>query len=154
MPCNASYARFIFGKFFTSTIILYALLFAQKFYSYKKWVLQCHTFSPHSRALFHPLLLSRRAWITTDLHRCCVTSPPLLVLSWAPHWLRLITLSLSGIRWWDLVAHSARGALRQRCAAAWKSAPPSPRAMEPAHKIFRWKIIWEKPLFDSVLQRS
>jgi hypothetical protein len=40
MPCNASYARFIFGKFFTSTIILYALLFAQKFYSCKKWVLQ------------------------------------------------------------------------------------------------------------------
>jgi hypothetical protein len=39
MPCNASYARFIFGKFFTSTIILYALLFAQKFYSCKKWVL-------------------------------------------------------------------------------------------------------------------
>jgi hypothetical protein len=30
MPCNASYARFIFGKFFTSTIILYILLFAQK----------------------------------------------------------------------------------------------------------------------------
>jgi hypothetical protein len=40
MPCNASYARFIFGKFFTSTIILYALLFAQKHYSCKKWVLQ------------------------------------------------------------------------------------------------------------------
>jgi hypothetical protein len=32
MPCNASYARFIFGKFFTSTIILYALLFAQIFF--------------------------------------------------------------------------------------------------------------------------
>jgi hypothetical protein len=30
MPCNASYARFIFGKFFTSAIILYVLLFAQK----------------------------------------------------------------------------------------------------------------------------
>jgi hypothetical protein len=30
MPCNASYARVIFGKFFTSTIILYVLLFAQK----------------------------------------------------------------------------------------------------------------------------
>jgi hypothetical protein len=30
MPCNAPYARFIFGKFFTSTIILYVLLFAQK----------------------------------------------------------------------------------------------------------------------------
>jgi hypothetical protein len=41
MPCNASYARFIFGKCFTSTIILYALLFAQNFYSCKKWVLQC-----------------------------------------------------------------------------------------------------------------
>jgi hypothetical protein len=44
MPCNASYTRFIFGKFFISTIIfyafLYALLFAQKFYSCKKWVLQ------------------------------------------------------------------------------------------------------------------
>jgi hypothetical protein len=40
MPCNASYARFIFGKFFTSTIILYVLLFAQKFYFCKKWVLQ------------------------------------------------------------------------------------------------------------------
>jgi hypothetical protein len=40
MPCNASYARFIFGKFFTSTIILYILLFAQNFYSCKKWVLQ------------------------------------------------------------------------------------------------------------------
>jgi hypothetical protein len=40
MPCNASYARFIFGKFFTSTIILYVLLFAQNFYSCKKWVLQ------------------------------------------------------------------------------------------------------------------
>jgi hypothetical protein len=39
MPCNASYARFIFGKFFTSTIILYVLLFAQNFYSFKKWVL-------------------------------------------------------------------------------------------------------------------
>jgi hypothetical protein len=39
MPCNASYARFIFGKFFISTIILYALLFAQKLYSCKKWVL-------------------------------------------------------------------------------------------------------------------
>jgi hypothetical protein len=39
MPCNASYARFIFGKFFTSTIILYVLLFAQNFYSCKKWVL-------------------------------------------------------------------------------------------------------------------
>jgi hypothetical protein len=43
MPCNASYARFIFGKFFTNTIILYALLFAQKLYSCKKWVLQAHT---------------------------------------------------------------------------------------------------------------
>jgi hypothetical protein len=32
MPCNASYARFIFGKFFTSTIILYILLFAQFFF--------------------------------------------------------------------------------------------------------------------------
>jgi hypothetical protein len=32
MPCNASYARFIFGKFFTSTIILYILLFAQNFF--------------------------------------------------------------------------------------------------------------------------
>jgi hypothetical protein len=40
MPCNVSYARFIFGKFFTSTIILYVLLFAQNFYSCKKWVLQ------------------------------------------------------------------------------------------------------------------
>jgi hypothetical protein len=40
MQCNASYARFIFGKIFTSTIILYALLFAQKNYSCKKWVLQ------------------------------------------------------------------------------------------------------------------
>jgi hypothetical protein len=39
MPCNASYARFIFGKFFTSTIILYILLFAQNLYSCKKWVL-------------------------------------------------------------------------------------------------------------------
>jgi hypothetical protein len=39
MPCNASYARFIFGKFFSSTIIWYALLFAQNFYSCKKWVL-------------------------------------------------------------------------------------------------------------------
>jgi hypothetical protein len=39
MPFNASYARFIFGKFFTSTIILYILLFAQNFYSCKKWVL-------------------------------------------------------------------------------------------------------------------
>jgi hypothetical protein len=39
MPCNASYARFIFGKFFTSTIILHVLLFAQNFYSCKKWVL-------------------------------------------------------------------------------------------------------------------
>jgi hypothetical protein len=39
MPCNASYARFIFGKFFASTIILYILLFAQNFYSCKKWVL-------------------------------------------------------------------------------------------------------------------
>jgi hypothetical protein len=39
MPCNASYTRFIFGKFFTSTIILYVLLFAQNFYSCKKWVL-------------------------------------------------------------------------------------------------------------------
>jgi hypothetical protein len=38
MPCNASYARFIFGKFFTSTIILYVLLFAQKvlFYFFAK----------------------------------------------------------------------------------------------------------------------
>jgi hypothetical protein len=43
MPCNASYARFIFGKFFTSTIILYILLFAQNFYSCKKWVLQIST---------------------------------------------------------------------------------------------------------------
>jgi hypothetical protein len=40
MPCNASYARFIFGMFFTSTIIWYAFLFAQNFYSCKKWVLQ------------------------------------------------------------------------------------------------------------------
>jgi hypothetical protein len=40
MPCNASYARVIFGKFFTSTIILYILLFAQNFYSCQKWVLQ------------------------------------------------------------------------------------------------------------------
>jgi hypothetical protein len=43
MPCNASYARFISGKFFTSTIILYVLLFAQNFYSCKKWVLQRST---------------------------------------------------------------------------------------------------------------
>jgi hypothetical protein len=44
MPCNASYARFIFGKFFIWTTIwfafLHALLFAQKFYSCEKWVLQ------------------------------------------------------------------------------------------------------------------
>jgi hypothetical protein len=47
MPCNASYARFIFGKFFTSTIILYVLLFAQKvlFFFCKKWVLQGSTIS-------------------------------------------------------------------------------------------------------------
>jgi hypothetical protein len=32
MSCNASYARFIFGKFFASTIILYVLLFTQKFF--------------------------------------------------------------------------------------------------------------------------
>jgi hypothetical protein len=32
MSCNASYARFIFGKFFVSTIILYVLLFAQNFF--------------------------------------------------------------------------------------------------------------------------
>jgi hypothetical protein len=42
MSCNASHARFIFGKFFTSTIILYVLLFAQNFYSCKKWVLHSH----------------------------------------------------------------------------------------------------------------
>ncbi len=36
MPCNASYTRFIFGKFFTSTIILYALLFAQFFLFFAK----------------------------------------------------------------------------------------------------------------------
>jgi hypothetical protein len=30
MPCNASYTRFIFGKFFIWTTIWYALLFAQK----------------------------------------------------------------------------------------------------------------------------
>jgi hypothetical protein len=36
MPCNASYARFIFGKFFTSTIILYVLLFAQKVFFFAK----------------------------------------------------------------------------------------------------------------------
>jgi hypothetical protein len=36
MPCNASYARFIFGKFFTSTIILYVLLFAQKVLFFQK----------------------------------------------------------------------------------------------------------------------
>jgi hypothetical protein len=44
MQCNASYTRFIFGKFFISTNIryafLYAFLFAQNFYSCKKWVLQ------------------------------------------------------------------------------------------------------------------
>jgi hypothetical protein len=49
MPCNASYARFIFGKFFTSTIILYVLLFAQKFYFCKKWVL--HPDRPFSKEL-------------------------------------------------------------------------------------------------------
>jgi hypothetical protein len=53
MPCNASYARFIFGKFFTSTIILYALLFAQKnFYSCKKWVLH---YPHHSYPIKHKL---------------------------------------------------------------------------------------------------
>jgi hypothetical protein len=36
MPCNASYARFIFGKFFTSTIILYVLLLAQKVFFLQK----------------------------------------------------------------------------------------------------------------------
>jgi hypothetical protein len=51
MPCNASYARFIFGKFFTSTIILYALLFAQKLYSCKKWVLHNPTNPTVSSAL-------------------------------------------------------------------------------------------------------
>jgi hypothetical protein len=30
---------YFFGKFFTSTIILYVLLFAQKFYFCEKWVL-------------------------------------------------------------------------------------------------------------------
>jgi hypothetical protein len=41
MSCNASYVRFIFGKFFTSTIILYALLFAQIFFILcKKWMLE------------------------------------------------------------------------------------------------------------------
>jgi hypothetical protein len=43
MPCNAFYTRFIFGKLFIWTIIwytfLYALLFAQNFYSCEKWVL-------------------------------------------------------------------------------------------------------------------
>jgi Na+-transporting methylmalonyl-CoA/oxaloacetate decarboxylase beta subunit len=52
MPCNASYARFIFGKFFTSTIILYILLFAQKnFYSCKKWVLQSPKTDAHASAI-------------------------------------------------------------------------------------------------------
>jgi hypothetical protein len=48
MPCNASYARFIFGKFFTSTIILYVLLFAQKvlFFLQKVGV----TFSAHNES--------------------------------------------------------------------------------------------------------
>jgi hypothetical protein len=36
MSYNASYARFIFEKFFTSTIILYVLLFAQKVFFLQK----------------------------------------------------------------------------------------------------------------------
>jgi hypothetical protein len=41
MPCHAMHPMqdLFFGKFFTSTIILYILLFAQNFYSCKKWVL-------------------------------------------------------------------------------------------------------------------
>jgi hypothetical protein len=43
MPCNTSYTKFIFGKLFIWTTIWYAflcaLLFAQKNYSCKKWVL-------------------------------------------------------------------------------------------------------------------
>jgi hypothetical protein len=57
MPCNASYARFIFGKFYTSTIILYVLLFAQKvlFFFCKKWVLQTtHPQTAQHRGLAHP----------------------------------------------------------------------------------------------------
>jgi hypothetical protein len=54
MPCNASYARFIFGKFFTSTIILYILLFAQNFYFCKKWVLQT-TFTADECCRLNPL---------------------------------------------------------------------------------------------------
>jgi hypothetical protein len=55
MPCNASYARFIFGKFFTSTIILYALLFAQIFFILcKKWVLHHFGFASDSERFLHP----------------------------------------------------------------------------------------------------
>jgi hypothetical protein len=45
MPCNAPYARFIFGKFFTSTIILYVLLFAQKVLFLQKKS-ECHKTTP------------------------------------------------------------------------------------------------------------
>jgi hypothetical protein len=49
MLSNASYTRFIFGKFFICTIIWYAFYMHPYvdifFYSCKKWVLQCLT--PH-----------------------------------------------------------------------------------------------------------
>jgi hypothetical protein len=53
MPCNASYARFIFGKFFTSAIILYVLLVAQNFYSCEKWVLH-NWIEPGEKDIFGP----------------------------------------------------------------------------------------------------
>jgi hypothetical protein len=73
MQCNASYTRFIFGRFFICAIIwyafLYALLFAQKFYSCKKS--GCYT---------APLLPSIRAPSrSTPITAAELRSPPSLV---------------------------------------------------------------------------
>jgi hypothetical protein len=81
MPCNASYARFIFGKFFTSTIILYILLFAQNFYSCKKWVLQPRHPTPvYEIALYYPADLPTSSTLGGAPHRfesLCMAAPPL-----------------------------------------------------------------------------
>jgi hypothetical protein len=51
MPCHAMHPMqdLFLESFFTSTIILYILLFAQNFYSCKKWVLHLnnHNYFKH-----------------------------------------------------------------------------------------------------------
>jgi hypothetical protein len=107
-------------------------------------------FTPLSRALSRSTLPSCRARAAAALRLHRATSPPPLVLRWAPLWIHLITLFLSGLRRraWSPAVPSVPWAVEAppRLLSALPtdtmdpSTPPGLCAVDLVHGISRWKI--------------